>query len=283
MTSRIWLITGASSGFGRALCEIVLKRGEIAVAAARRTHLLDDLVDKYTADRILVLKMDVTKPEDVTEGFARAKSTFGHIDVVFNNAGYADFGEMESMPDAQARGVIETNFWGAVSVTREALKAFREFNPPGKGGRLLQMSSMYGVAGSCCTGFYCASKHALEGLTKCIVEELDPAWNIKVTILEPGFFQTEILSNINWSPTLPAYDHSALPGARRRAGWSTFQSTGDPYKAAEFCYKAAAIPNPPLQLLVGKDAFALAKGMLRELESSISCYESWSDDLEYAA
>lgn len=195
------LVTGASSGFGRALCDLVLKNGESVVAAARRTHMLDDLVRQYSADRILVVRMDVTQPHDVSHVFSRAKGAFGHVDVVFNNAGYGGLGEVESVQDADARGLLETNFWGAVSVTREAVNFFRESNPSGAGGRLLQMSSMFGIAGSPCLAFYSASKHgehlkniqlrvrysphnarvALEGFTKSIVQELDPAWNIKVS------------------------------------------------------------------------------------------------------
>ncbi len=121
--------------------------------------MLDDLVAQYSAGRVLVVKTDVTQPQDVSEAFARAKDAFGRIDVVFNNAGYTHLGEVESVQDADARALFDTNFWGAVSVTREAVKFFRESNPLGAGGRLLQMSSMYGIAGILCSAFYVASKH----------------------------------------------------------------------------------------------------------------------------
>lgn len=121
--------------------------------------MLDDLVQQYSADRILVAKTDVTQSKDVVKVFALAQDAFGHVDVVFNNAGYGDLGEVESFQDADAQALLATNFWGAVSVTREAVKFFRELNPPGAGGRLLQMSSMYGIAGTPCLAFYSASKH----------------------------------------------------------------------------------------------------------------------------
>ncbi|EIW52326.1 NAD-P-binding protein [Trametes versicolor FP-101664 SS1] len=277
---RVWLITGASSGFGRALCDLVLKNGESVVAAARRTHMLDDLVRQYSADRILVVRMDVTQPHDVSHVFSRAKGAFGHVDVVFNNAGYGGLGEVESVQDADARGLLETNFWGAVSVTREAVNFFRESNPSGAGGRLLQMSSMFGIAGSPCLAFYSASKHALEGFTKSIVQELDPAWNIKITILEPGFFQTEVVKVAKWSPTHPAYVKPTLPGSSMRAGWDSFVLPGDPTKAAEALYRAASIQNPPLHLVLGKDAIALAKKEAAELQDTIARFEDWSNDLE---
>lgn len=141
------------------MCDTVLKNGDIVVAAARRTHMLDDLVAQYSAARVLVVKTDVIQPQSVSQTFARAKDAFGRIDVVFNNAGYTHLGEVESVQDVDARALFDTNFWGAVSVTREAVKFFRESNPPGAGGRLLQMTSMYGIAGVPCSAFYSASKH----------------------------------------------------------------------------------------------------------------------------
>ncbi|OJT12139.1 hypothetical protein TRAPUB_11316 [Trametes pubescens] len=261
------LVTGASSGFGRALCDIVLKNGETVVAIARRTHLLDDLVDQYSADRILAVKTD---------------DAFGRVDVVFNNAGYADLGEVESVQDTDARALFETNFWGAVSVTREAVRFFRESNPPGDGGRLLQMTSMYGIVGANCLAFYSASKHALEGFTKSIAQKLDPTWNIRVvTLLEPGFFQTELISHImKWTPPHPAYLTSPLPSTMR-AGWDAFVPAGDTAKVADAFYEAAAIPDPPLHPPLGKDAIANTKKMVTELGDALARYESWSDDVEY--
>ncbi|EIW52318.1 NAD-P-binding protein [Trametes versicolor FP-101664 SS1] len=280
---RVWLITGASSGFGRALCDVVLKNGEIVVAIARRAHLLDDLVNQYSSDRILVVKTDVTQPQEVADAFVHAKSVFGRVDIVFNNAGYADLGEIESVLDVDARALFETNFWGAVSVTREAVKFFRESNPPGDGGRLLQMTSMYGIVGANCLAFYSASKHALEGFTKSIVQELDPAWNIKVTLLEPGFFQTELISHImKWTSPHPAYLTSPMPSAMR-AGWDAFMPAGDTTKLADVFYRAAAIPDPPLHFPLGRDAVANTKKMVAELGDALARYESWSDDVEFTS
>ncbi|KAI0671225.1 NAD-P-binding protein [Trametes maxima] len=279
LISRI-AVTGASAGFGRSLTEVVLAKGEIVVATARRTHLLDDLVQRYSSDRILIVKMEVTNRPDVADAFSQAKSSFGRIDVVFNNAGYADLGEFESMDDAQGRALIETNFWGAVSVTREAIKHFRESNPPGVGGRLLQMSSIYGIMGTHGESFYAASKHALEGLTKCIVQELDPRWNIKVTLLEPGYFRSDLYGRVKWSAPHPAYKDPDSPVSRLRAGWESYVPAGNPEKAAEIFYRVAGISDPPLQLLVGEDAVATTKEMLAELVKTVETYESWSEYTE---
>lgn len=113
---------------------------------------------QYSSDRLLVLPLDVTYPDQVAAAFAAATRAFGRIDVVLNNAGFGQSGEFEATADPQARAVLETNFWGAVSVTREAIKCFRDTNPPGDGGRLLQMSSYGGLVGVPVVPFYCASK-----------------------------------------------------------------------------------------------------------------------------
>ncbi len=151
-------VTGTSTGLGRAIAEVALDKGEIVVATARQPASLDDLAKRYPKDRLLVLPLDVTKPEQIVDAFAEATRTFGRIDVVFNNAGKAHVGEFEGMEESTARDLLETNFWGAVAVTKEAVKCFRETNPPGVGGRLLQMSSSGGLVGMPACSFYCAAK-----------------------------------------------------------------------------------------------------------------------------
>lgn len=197
-------VTGTSTGLGRAFTEFLLDQGEIVIATARRPSTLDELVQKYSPDRLLVLKLDITNPEEVSTAFVQAKQAFGRIDVVVNNAGTSiALGEVESQDEEVGRTVIETNFWGTLRVTKEAIKFFRESNPPGVGGRLLQISSYFGVVGGPGPGYYVASKFgecvkmltstcseqhvhedtlipALEGITESLAAELDPAWNIKV-------------------------------------------------------------------------------------------------------
>ena len=120
--------------------------------------MLSSLSEKYSADRLLVLPLDVTVPDQIVGAFARAKEAFGRIDVVVNNAGFLNLGEVEGVEDGKARAVLETNFWGAANVSREAVKFFREVNPAGIGGRLLQFSSLAGVTGMPGVAYYCATK-----------------------------------------------------------------------------------------------------------------------------
>ena len=158
-------VTGASTGFGRVLTEIVLEKGGIAIATARRPEALSDLSAEYPADRLLVLKLDVSKPQEIVDAFTTAKEKFGHIDVVANNAAYCTLGEVEAVANVDARSLFETNFWGAANVSREAVRFFREVNPAGVGGRLLQVSSVAGLQGLAAMAFYAASKFGMFGLS----------------------------------------------------------------------------------------------------------------------
>ena len=152
-------VTGSSSGFGRSMVEYVLSKGDIAVATLRKPDVLDDLKAKFPASQLLILKLDVTQPQDIADAFAKTKEVFGRIDVVFNNAGYAIVTEVEATPEDVARSMFEVTFWGAERVSREAVKFFREVNKPGFGGRLLNNSSMAGLNAFPALGHYSAAKH----------------------------------------------------------------------------------------------------------------------------
>lgn len=139
------------------MTELVLKKGDIAVATLRNPNVLADLVAKHSSEKLLVLKLDVTKPQEIIDAFAEAERKFGHIDVVLNNAGQGVLGEIESVPEDIARKIFDVNFWGATNVSKEAVRFFRDVNKPA-GGRLLQVSSLSGIEGQPALGIYVASK-----------------------------------------------------------------------------------------------------------------------------
>ncbi|KAI0820901.1 hypothetical protein BC628DRAFT_1422562 [Trametes gibbosa] len=171
-TSRVWLITGSSTGFGRQTV------GKV-VSTLRKPATLDDLA-----------------PAQIDAAFAPANAAFGRVDIVFDDAGYVAVGKSEAMPDE-------------VRVVR----FFREENKP-QGGLLLQNSSMFGLGGAPAIAFYNAAKHALEGFSDSLAQELDPAWNIKVAMIEPGAFKTAVMNlgtNMVLVPQHPAYADPALP------------------------------------------------------------------------
>ncbi|RDX48767.1 NAD-P-binding protein [Lentinus brumalis] len=258
---RVWFITGASTGLGRALAELILEKDEVVVATVRSPAVLEDLSP---------------------HAFSRAKAAFGRIDVVVNNAGVAELGEVELVDEAKARAVLETNFWGALNVTKEAIRFFRDDNPPGAGGRLLQMSSYLGITGLAGAGFYVSSKFALEGITETLAQEIDPKWNIKITLLEPGWIRSAMASRVTWPPEHPAYaGNASLPtNALRHGRFGDFVTWKDTRRSVEVFYKAASIPDPPLHLLVGKDAVDAARKKIASLTESVVKYEAWSEGLE---
>lgn len=151
-------VTGTSSGFGRELTQIVLKHGDTVIATARRPETLSDLVASYPVDRLFTLKLDVTVESDITAAFAAVQAKFGRLDVVVNNAGYGDCGEVESVKDADMRKMFEANFWGTANISREAVRFMREVNPPGTGGRILEFTSTAAIQNYPIVSYYSASK-----------------------------------------------------------------------------------------------------------------------------
>ena len=141
------------------MVEYILGKGDIAVATLRKPEVLDDLKAKFPASQLLILKLDVTQPQDIADAFAKTKEVFGRIDVVFNNAGYAIVAEVEGTPEDVARAMFEVTFWGAERISREAIKFFRDINKPGVGGRLLNNSSIAGLYAHPGLGHYSAAKH----------------------------------------------------------------------------------------------------------------------------
>ncbi|KAI0642904.1 NAD-P-binding protein, partial [Trametes meyenii] len=275
----VLIVTGASSGFGRLLTEIVLERGDTAIATARRPSTLEDLSTQYSEERLLVLHLDVTKSDEISEAFARAKEAFGRIDVVVNNAAFAALGEVEAVREEDARAMFETNFWGAMHVTREAVRFFREVNGPVFGGRLLQVSSITGIAGGPGLGFYSATKCALEGLTESLAAELDPSWNIKVTLIEPAGFQTGGQSKVVWGPPHPAYSNPELPATKMRSSFGQYRPGADAHKGAEAFYSIALLEDPPMHFPIGDLAILHTKKKAQTLLAETEKYESWSADM----
>ncbi|KIK95223.1 hypothetical protein PAXRUDRAFT_399768 [Paxillus rubicundulus Ve08.2h10] len=278
-TPKVWLITGASSGFGNAMAEFILSKGDIVVATLRKPEVLKELATRYPKDRFLVLVLDVTKQADIDRAFAKTKEAFGRLDVVFNNAGSAIFGEVEATPIEGARALFEVNFWGLVNVSRAAVKFFREVNGPGKGGVLLQNSSVSGFIGPPGLAYYCASKHAVEGFSEALASELLPAWNIRVCIVEPGAFKTNTLVSTTVYPAHPAYDESSVT-ATIRASMDGLTFRGDPYKFSETIYRMVAGDEIPLYLPMGRDALAMLRGRVKQLGEVLSDAAPWSIDLK---
>ncbi|KAI6122519.1 hypothetical protein EDD16DRAFT_1884308 [Pisolithus croceorrhizus] len=277
---KVWFITGCSSGFGLATTASALQRGEKVAATLRQPAVLADLASKYP-ETLLLLKLDVTQQGEVESAFVAARERFGRIDVVLSNAGYGMISETEGTSEKNARGLFETNFWGASYVCREAVRFFREDNQPA-GGRLIQVSSVSGIASGPGSAWYCASKFAIEGLAEALATEVSPNWNIKVTIVEPGPFRTNCpTTNMVTEPVHPAYNDPTFPSIQLRNMMSNAGATfdGDPIKFAEAMYKLVYLEDPPLRLPLHHIAVEAFRIRGRHLIETADAWASWSEDM----
>ncbi|KAG0701141.1 hypothetical protein DFH29DRAFT_852855 [Suillus ampliporus] len=279
---KVWFITGASSGFGRCMTEYALGQGDNVVATLRKPEVLSDLVARYPVDKLLVLKVDVKKQEEIDEAFTRTREVFGRLDVVFNNAGYGLFTEVEGTPVDAAREMFETNFWGSTNVSRAAVQFFREVNEPGKGGILLQVSSITGFHAFPGLTYYAATKHALEGFSDGLAKELPPSWNIKICIIEPGAFYTKGTNEAMILPQHPAYADETFATSvwRRRLDGAVFE--GDAEKFARTVYQVVQEGKIPQQLPMGLDAIHILTAKIESLKTTVTETAGWSKDLKRA-
>lgn len=280
-SSRVWLVTGSSSGFGLSICRLALEKGDKVVATLRRPSDIAALAAQYPSDALLVGKVDVTHPKEVVGAFRAAKERFGRVDIVFNNAGFSITGEVEGVPEAEARRLMEVNFWGALAVSKEAVRFFREENPAGMGGTLFNMSSAAGHCGVPSMGYYSAAKHALEGLTEALAMEVDPAWKIKICTLAPGFFRSEISVK---SPTLPV--HHAYASAQfvvRIRGILDLVADpakpiplGDVNKAVNAIYEMSTFEELPLRVFLGRECVDKVREKYRRVGADLDGSDKWS-------
>ncbi|KAH7924638.1 NAD(P)-binding protein [Leucogyrophana mollusca] len=279
--TKVWFITGSSSGFGHCVAEVALQNGDSVVATLRKPDCLSDLAGMYPASKLLILPLDVTVPTEITHAFSKALDAFGRIDVVFNNAGFCVVSEAEGISDENARRMFEVDFWGAANITKEAVRIFRDVNKP-MGGHLLQMSSRTGLQAAPGVAHYAAAKAALEFFSEGYAAELDPEWKIKITILEPALFRTPAPLNNVIEPPHPAYANPSLPTTKYRALFPGAASlfTGDPIKLAHLlCSKLVNMDDPPFRVPVHRVAIEAARKKGQSLISAADDYESWSDDI----
>jgi NAD(P)-dependent dehydrogenase (short-subunit alcohol dehydrogenase family) len=262
---RTWFITGSSRGFGRELVIAALAAGDNVVATARRPEQLADLTGP-----VLALPLDVTDPAAAQETVARAVEHFGGIDVVANNAGYANSGSIEDTPLDDFRAQVEANLFGVVNVTRAVLPVFRAQGS----GHFLQFSSIGGrVGGTPGMAAYQAAKFAVEGFSEVLNSEVKPL-GIAVTIVEPGPFRTDWGgSSMKFHPVSPAYEDTVgRTNAFRRETDGTWP--GDPARAARILVDLVGNPDPPLRLLLGATAVDLAERSSAERAAEAA---AWAD------
>lgn len=274
--SKTWFITGASSGFGLAFARHALERGDRVVATARNPAKLAAL-GALAPERVLVHTLDVTRPEDATLAAAAAIERFGRIDVLVNNAGYGIVGAVEETPEAELRAQMETNFFGAVAVTRAVLAHMRAR----RAGAIVNISSLGGQLSFGGFGAYSASKFALEGLSEALAQEVAP-FGIKVMIVEPGAFRTDFAAAdaLKHMPVMDAY-RDVVGATRDFAHGMDGTQAGDPAKAARAVAAALDAPHTPLRLQLGADAVSAVRAHAEQLLADLSKWEAVALDTAF--
>jgi NAD(P)-dependent dehydrogenase (short-subunit alcohol dehydrogenase family) len=267
--SRVWLITGASSGLGRALADAVVARGERAVVAGRTGEALAEFETRH-AGAALASVVDVTQQEAVRAAIDAGVRAFGRIDVVVNNAGYGLFGALEELSDDELRAEFETNVFGSLNVTRAALPHMRRQ----RSGHVVQISSLEGIAPALAgESAYAGTKFAVEGIAEGLAKDVKHL-GIRVTIVEPGPMRTDFAGGASVTP--PKSDDyaesvgAALEWFEQLAG----RQPNDPRRVAEAIIAAVDAEEPPLRLPLGEEAMDAIR---EKLEAQQRELEAWAD------
>ena len=270
----VWFITGCSTGFGRELVKHVLERGYRTVVTARKPDEVKDLTAKGEA---LVLKLDVTDQGQIDAAIKAAEDKFGRIDVLVNNAGIGYFAAVEESEEDQVRRMFEINVFGLSRMIHAALPGMRKRRK----GFIVNFSSIGGLVSFPATGYYHATKFAVEGLSEALWQEVEPL-GIKVMLVEPSGFRTDWAGRSANESKRQIDDYAATAGVRRsQSRANSGKQPGDPVRAAQAIVKAVESPNPPHHLLLGNAAYKAATAKLEDLRKEFSAWEAVSRGADF--
>ena len=266
---RVWLITGTSQGFGLELVRAALKRGDSVIATSRHPQKVTEAF-KEAPDRLSAVAMDLGDAEQIQKVVNDAIARFGRIDVLINNAGHGIVGAVEEASDDDVKKVFETNVFGLLRVTRAVLPHMRGRRK----GHIVNLSSIGGLVASPGFGIYNGTKFAVEGLSEALAQEVGPL-GIGVTIVEPGPFRTDFLGGSMAYTEKRLEEYEATAGkARKYQETNNGSQPGDPVRGAEAIVAVVCEQNPPLHLLLGKNAYERALKKVNDLKTD---FERWRD------
>lgn len=273
--SKVWFITGCSTGFGRELAKEALALGYKVVVTARNTNDIQDIVAEFP-ETSLAVTLDVTIPDDISKAVAQAQEKFGRIDVLVNNAGIGYFGAIEESEDEEIRRMFEINFFGLANVTKAILPILRAQ----RSGHIVNVASIGGLVGFPGVGFYNATKFALDGYSEALAKETAHL-GIRVMVVMPSGFRTDWAGRSAKNSNIVIDDYAITAGKNKSdiRGYSGKQS-GDPVRAAKAIIRAVEDANPPLRLLLGNAALRGARRKLEELQANYDVWEEvtvWAD------
>jgi len=251
--SKVWFITGSGSGIGAGIAKAALKAGDRVVASGRNLDKVRKALDGHSDDKLAFVELDVADEAKARIAVEQAAQRFGRIDVLVNNAGYSLLGNFEELTVPALEGQFSTNFWGVAFVMRAALPVMRRQ----RSGHIINISSVAGVVGQKHCSAYGASKFAVEGLSLAVAQEVGQ-FGIKITVVEPGFFLTDLLaaSNIRYADsTIADYAHEGTAEAM----WSPYdgKQTGSPDKLGDALVELTRLANPPQVFVGGSDGLAM--------------------------
>ena len=271
-----WLITGCSTGFGREIARAALEAGHSVAVTARNVDAIADFVDQF-GDRALALPLDVTNRDQITAVVGEVEKAFGGIDVLVNNAGYGYMAAVEEGEDAEVRKLFDTNYFGVVDTLKAVLPGMRAR----RSGHVINISSMTGLVANPPNAYYSSTKFALEALTEALAKEVG-LLGIKVTAIEPGAFRTDWAARSMQESSTPISDYDDNVGARKTLiKQFADHLPGDPRKVAEAVLMVAALDEPPLRLLLGRDVLAAVREKIADLTASINHWESITKNVNF--
>ncbi len=264
MSARVWFMTGASRGLGRQWAIAALDRGDRVAAIARDLSALSDLHQTY-GDSVEPIQLDVTDREGCFAAVRAAHDRFGRIDIVVNNAGYGQYGFVEELSEAEARAQMDTNFFGALWVTQAALPYLRDQGS----GHIIQVSSIGGILAFANLGIYHASKWALEGMSQALAGEVE-SFGVRVTVVEPGGFNTDWITAAPHSEPLPTYDSARAQFESARIERRVDLGRPEASRAAMLAIVDSS--DPPRRVFLGRHALDWARG---EYQARLAEWERW--------
>jgi NAD(P)-dependent dehydrogenase (short-subunit alcohol dehydrogenase family) len=272
----VWLITGCSTGIGRAVARAALEAGDRVALTARDPAAVEDLHGAFPA-RSIAVALDVTRAEQVAAAVQAAQAAFGRIDILVNNAGYGYIAAVEEGEDAEVRAMFDTNFFGAVAMLKAVLPAMRAR----RSGYIVNMSSMTGLVSNPGAIYYSASKFALESLSEGLAKELAP-FGIRVSVIEPGLFVTDWSGRSMRESALRIADYDATVGVRRTLiREARAPDPGDPKRVGDALVMLSRLEQPPLRLLLGRDVLGALRAKLAAMQASIDEWEAVTVDVGF--
>ncbi|GAA1349746.1 oxidoreductase [Streptomyces beijiangensis] len=275
--NKVWLITGANSGFGRAFVEAAVAAGDVAVAAARRAEALDDLVAAHP-DQVEALRLDVTDTAAIEAAVQDVVERHGRIDVLVNNAGRGHVGAFEETGDDELRSLFDVQVFGPAALVRAVLPGMRER----RSGAIVQMSSMGGQMSFAGFSAYSGTKFALEGMSEALADEVGPL-GIKVLVVEPGAFRTALMGNTTASGDELADYANTVGATRAMVAAGDGDQPGDPAKGVALIVAALEADETPLHLPLGNDGVDAVLGHLEQVGEQVAAWEKRARDTAFGA